>query len=205
MTTTNIWTRRGEEAEGDDFAANNRTPIARADLTSALSAHHAEDLALLAEEDRAEALDVMVAAYERAQMCRGRDEAYAAESRQPARAPSPRRIAAGESCRAADAAGDADALRRAQGEWEEACEEEHAACTLNDRRIYAADLLHAADADVRMFLARWADPDNTDPALSAKIDAAKAARADAQRALDEAEQELSAALTAERIEAEAAA
>ena len=63
----------------------------------------------------------------------------------------------------------------------------------------------AADADVRMFLARWADPDNTDPALSAKIDAAKAARADAQRALDEAEQELSAALTAERIEAEAAA
>ena len=77
--------------------------------------------------------------------------------------------------------------------------------TLNDRRIYAADLLHAADADVRMFLARWADPDNTDPALSAKIAAAKAARADAQRALDEAEQELSAALTAERIEAEDAA
>ena len=103
------------------------------------------------------------------------------------------------------AAEDEAALRADQDEENAELAAESRRRTLNDRRIYAADLLHAADADVRMFLARWADPDNTDPALSAKIDAAKAARADAQRALDEAEQELSAALTAERIEAEDAA
>ena len=77
---TTIWTRRGETAETDDFAAGHVDPITRADLASSLSAHHEEDLAALGtDEERAEA---------------------------------------------ADAAGDADALRRAQAEWAEACEAE---------------------------------------------------------------------------------
>lgn len=112
---TTIWTRRGETAETDDFAAGHVDPITRADLASSLSAHHEEDLAALGtDEERAEAVDVMAAAYGTQRLLRERDAAFA--SHRPA-APSPRRIAA-------DAAGDADALRRAQAEWAEACEAE---------------------------------------------------------------------------------
>lgn len=119
---TTIWTRRGETAETDDFAAGHVDPITRADLASSLSAHHEEDLAALGtDEERAEAVDVMAAACGTQRLLRERDAAFA--SHRPA-APSPRRIAAEEACRAADAAGDADALRRAQAEWAEACEAE---------------------------------------------------------------------------------
>ncbi len=76
---------------------------------------------------------------------------------------------------------------------------------LNSRRTDAANALHDADAHLRGLLARWANPDDTDPSLSDAISAAKKARGEAQRALDEAQEEWSAAVTAERIEAEDAA
>lgn len=120
MTTLTIWKRRGEEAETLDWHSEHvetcRGPITRADLVSALSAHHEEDLAMLdSDEERADAVDTMVAAYETQRLLRERDAAFA--SHRPA-APSPRRIAAEKACR------DAEALRRAQAEWAEACEAE---------------------------------------------------------------------------------
>lgn len=98
-------------------------------------------------------------------------------------------------------------------------EERTAVRSLNSRRIDAANALHDADAHLRGLLARWGErcmagiagrPPTTwtpedDAAALAAIDAAKAARADAQRAADDAEEEWSAAVTAERIEAEDAA
>lgn len=69
MTTLNIWTRRGEEAESEDWNSEHvetcRGPITRADLVSALSAHHEEDLAPLdSDEERAAAVAAMADAYE---------------------------------------------------------------------------------------------------------------------------------------------
>jgi hypothetical protein len=77
--------------------------------------------------------------------------------------------------------------------------------SLNSRRIDAANALTDADAHLRGLLARWANPDDDDPGLSDAINAAKEARVEAQRALEEAQEEWSAAVTAERIEAEDAA
>lgn len=91
--------------------------------------------------------------------------------------------------------------------------------TPNSRRIEATNALHDADAHLRGLLARWGErcmagiagrPPTTwtpedDATALAEIDAAKSARAEAQRAADEAEEELSAELTARRIEAEDAA
>lgn len=64
--TPAAWSRRGSEAETADWYAGHRGPIARADLESALSAHHDEDLAAFCSSgtERAEAVGFMVAAYE---------------------------------------------------------------------------------------------------------------------------------------------
>ena len=83
---------------------------------------------------------------------------------------------------------------------------------LNSRRIDAANALHDAGAHLRGLLARWNDRDDASShdavareALSAQITAAETERRDAQRDADDAESEWSAAVTAERIEAEDAA
>lgn len=71
---------------------------------------------------------------------------------------------------------------------------------LNAARIDAAKALHDADAHLRALLSRWADPDDSDPTLSARITEAQRERNAAQAALDSAERDLAAELTAERVE-----
>ena len=60
---TSIWAKRGDEAEGADFTAGNTGAIVREDLASALASHHEADIAELPEEERAEAVEVMVDSY----------------------------------------------------------------------------------------------------------------------------------------------
>lgn len=76
---------------------------------------------------------------------------------------------------------------------------------LNAARIDAANALHDTDAHLRGLLSRWADPTDSDPALSDRITEAQAARNAAQAAADSAEHDLAAEITAERIERESAA
>lgn len=56
---------------------------------------------------------------------------------------------------------------------------------LNAARIDAANALHDTDAHLRGLLARWADPDDNDPALDARITEAQRARNRAQAAVVE--------------------
>lgn len=58
-----IWAKRGDEAEGADFAAGNIGAVAREDLASALAAHHEADLSELREKERAHAVEVMMRFY----------------------------------------------------------------------------------------------------------------------------------------------
>lgn len=76
---TSIWAKRGDEAEGADHAAGNTGAIAREDLASALAAHHEADLAELPEEERAEAVEVMVDSYIAARDVRTQTAAAIAE------------------------------------------------------------------------------------------------------------------------------
>lgn len=65
--------RIGAEDETSDFDAGHSAPITRDDLASALAGHYEADLAALSSDDeRAEAVEVMVAAYVRDASRRGR-------------------------------------------------------------------------------------------------------------------------------------
>jgi len=73
---------------------------------------------------------------------------------------------------------------------------------LNARRIDAANALRDADAQMRGPLARWADPSDADPSLSARITEAQRERDAAQAAYDEADHDLDAEITAQAREYE---
>ncbi len=65
-----IWKRRGSEGAAADREVETRyglpaEPISHEDLESALAAHFATDLGDLSEEERAEALEALVAGYRR--------------------------------------------------------------------------------------------------------------------------------------------
>lgn len=60
---TGFFRRVGAEMAGDDRRAGNATPVTRTVLAELLAAHRDDDLALLAEHDRAEAVAAMVEGY----------------------------------------------------------------------------------------------------------------------------------------------